>query len=145
MTAKTLDEQIHEAAVDARAARDRLNALQERYGREVQEPNMRNLIGQEFKYRNSYSCPSRADGYWWTYARIVGVRDVHYRVLHFQIDKYGKLEISEDSRATLEGYQPVTKREFLDAVLPMLEMVKKEVEHNEQQASQDEDHRDVPK
>ena len=53
-------------------------------------PRMKANVGKCSKYRNCYSCPSKASDYWWMYVRIVAVEDGSYVVQRFQRDSYGK-------------------------------------------------------
>lgn len=74
------------------------------------------VVGKCFKYRNCYSCPSKASDYWWMYIKVTGA--THWpQTFEFQTDKYGHLTVKTDKMAIVvgkegNGYTPITVKEF---------------------------------
>lgn len=132
MTADTLDKEIRRL----RQQKDRLEDAERIADADA-------LIGRCFKYRNSYSCPSKPSDYWWLYAKIVG-RDRRGMVtvvtaerdrdgqprLHRDTWNYPHSFVRKDGLAT--GYVPITEAEFtrgwnavIGAVDALTDLVKK--------------------
>lgn len=83
-------------------ARDRANAA---------------LVGKCFRYRNSYSCPTKPEDYWFMYVKVIAAKDGQVSVFQFQTDKDGKFSIDPINRycSLNENYRPITEKQFAAA------------------------------
>jgi hypothetical protein len=123
-----LQEKIDKLRAQYEATRTKLRRLEDEQFEQEALPAMRANVGKCFKYRNCYSCPTSDSDYWWMYCKVVGVRERDYRMLTFQIDQYGHVEIKDFQTPSLtDGYQPISKEELLSAVLPMVEAIMLEI------------------
>lgn len=76
------------------------------------------LIGQCFRYRNSYSCPQSESDKWWMYRKILGVDDDGaLMATTFQIDRNGKAEIEYGNAFnTVSGWERITEAQYKEAL-----------------------------
>jgi len=80
------------------------------------EQRIRPLIGTCYKYRNSYSCPSKPSDYWWLYMRVDQIKDGMLRCFEFQTDRDGNIRIEQDraiyDTSLSSEYVKIPLREF---------------------------------
>jgi hypothetical protein len=68
------------------------------------------LVGRCFKYRNSYSAPSKG---WWLYAEVIGVEGSHFRYLTFQECENGIITVETKEYGYSHLQQTaITKQEY---------------------------------
>ena len=101
MTPKTVEEL--EAAIAP--LQEALGKLRDAEARKESEQ----LVGQFFKYRNSYG-----GGYpsWWLYAKVTHVKGVSPMSFRFQTDEHGKVEIEVARHFTSSSWTPIKASEF---------------------------------
>jgi hypothetical protein len=76
-----------------------------------------NIVGKCFKYRNSYSCPTQEEDYWWIYSKVIGLTDDGcLRVWHFQKDRSGEFMVNPNSlEYGMENHTEIPEIEFYEA------------------------------
>lgn len=99
-------EELQAIVTKGRDARRELHDIEEA---EAEEKNA-SLVGRCFRYRNSYSAPSKG---WWLYAEVIGVEGSHYTYLTFQECENGiiTVETKEFGYSHLQEVE-ITKREY---------------------------------
>ena len=93
------------------------------YDDQTQRETNAALVGRFFKYRNSYSCPSVPEDYWWLYLAVTEMNE--HGTLHgwsFQTDKDGRMEIEPHARVLGQlvsglgsNYIEIERKEFYAA------------------------------
>jgi hypothetical protein len=84
-------------------------------------------LGKCYRTRNNYSCPKDDSEIWWLYLRVNKVEGGALRVVTFQDDRQGRLEIEVDryySALSLESYEEITPAAFADAWATFVEKVR---------------------
>jgi len=84
--------------------RKKITRLQEAKNEAIVYPQVRNLIGKCFKYRNCYSIPNKKSDYWFYYTKILSVSGTWVYAQSFQIDKYGDGSYERRKMHTANSY-----------------------------------------
>lgn len=95
-----------------------LGAVENRI-REIEElPRLKKLIGNCYKYRNSYSLPKEESDYWWMYIIVVGVdsESATLQVFTIQQDCHGEINVRTERPYYENMLQtPIGRKEFDEA------------------------------
>src|SRR5690349_7211800 len=87
-----MNEEIQKLIEQEREIRKRRREIEDKYRQEELRPILQKQIGKCFKYKNSYG--SSTDP-WWLYERIISLKeDGDFYCEKFQVDCYGKIELS---------------------------------------------------
>ncbi len=107
---ETLKEQEQKLSTELRSVRDKIDKMKV----SEQLPKLKKKYeGTYWKYKNSYSCPENPSDYWFLYKKVIQVKDLTWlKTLEFQTDKYGTLEIKENSSSVELLQTKITKKEF---------------------------------
>jgi len=89
------------ASIDIEALRKQAaeaqNAIAEHQHAEWRKANAPK-VGKCFRTKNSCSCPEKPSDYWWVYARVTRMDESGMLyAMTFQTDKYGNVNIEQDS------------------------------------------------
>ncbi len=92
--------------------------------------------GKFFKYKNSYSCPSKPSDYWYIYTKVLSIKpeDIYEgqpglvlsscKVYSFQIHKYGNLTVEVDKRSYTHSLgKEISEDEFNKGFNKMVELI----------------------
>lgn len=113
--------------------KSQLRIEQEKLYKKEELPKLKNLVGSYWKYRNSYSGPTKPEDYWWLYCRVDKLQENErfLETTEFQIDSDGKIEIKGshiyNADCFLNGYKSIDKEEFEDAFFKLIKKVKDKI------------------
>jgi hypothetical protein len=120
---KELERRHLKAVAAERKLYDQLKRIQDR---EI-ELNNKNLVGKTFVFRNCYSCPSEESDYWSVFVDIVRSHETNLIIEQFEVDKNGKVEISQMEVSPLiftsmrTAYEEIPRNDFEEGKKKVLE------------------------
>lgn len=114
MKLELLEKQLSEKKVEHLKIASELRRLQWKYEEAIEIPKKKKLIGNFYKYKNSYSCPEKPSDYFWYYIHITGLKGTMLQGNTFQTDKYGKCEFEVEKIAdgVVERAIKISKAEY---------------------------------
>lgn len=96
MKLELLRKQMEEKEKELQKINMELRDIKYKYEQAIEIPQKKKLIGNFYKYRNSYNCPAKPSDYFWVYIHIIGLKGITLVGNTFQTDKYGKCDFETE-------------------------------------------------